>query len=202
MTPGLYKVLLLLVAAAATVRSIGILLLKGRQLRYRARAAAKPTSWADLSTEPEPPLLGLVTLTLLWRLDVPASVSAARAISAVLAVVAAALGWAVILWAVRSFPGVSPGHYILPEQKIISSGAYGCMRHPLYLGALFIWLALALAFWSRAALVATVFYVVPAYWIYMRAEERMLLSHFGEPYARYRERVGMLFPRCRFPRRI
>lgn len=202
MTPGLYRVLLVLVAAAGIIRSIGILLLKGRQLRYRARAVAKPTSWADLSTEPEPPLLGLVGLMLLWRLDVPASISAARAVPAVIGVVTAALGWALILWAVRSFPGVSPGHYVLPEQRIMSSGAYGWVRHPLYLGALLIWLALALAFLSWLVLVMTALYVVPAYWFYIGSEERMLLSHFGEPYARYRARVGMLFPRWRSPRGV
>jgi protein-S-isoprenylcysteine O-methyltransferase Ste14 len=122
-------------------------------------------------------------------------VPAGRAVAALTGLALAALGWAVILWAVRSFPGVSPGHYVLPEQRIVSDGAYGLVRHPLYLGALLIWCALALAFWSPVTLAVTVLYVVPAYWSYVRSEERMLLSHFGDEYARYRARVGMLFPR-------
>lgn len=48
---------------------------------------------------------------------------------------------------------------------------------------------------SRLVLLVTLPYVLPAYVVYMRSEEQMLLAHFGEPYARYRERVGMLFPR-------
>jgi protein-S-isoprenylcysteine O-methyltransferase Ste14 len=189
-----YQIVLGLVAGAALIRSIGIIALKGRQIRYRKRAAAKPTGWQDLCTEPEPPLLGIVALVLLGSL--PARVpSLGSVILAVLGLGLAVGAWVLIVWAVRSFPAVSPGHYVLPEQQIVTAGPYGYLRNPLYAGALLIWLALAVAFRSSAILGITLLYVLPAYLVYMRSEERMLLAHFGERYARYRENVGMLFPR-------
>jgi protein-S-isoprenylcysteine O-methyltransferase Ste14 len=67
----------------------------------------------------------------------------------------------------------------------------------LYVAAYLVWAAVAIAFGSPVALGLTVAYVIPGYWIYMRAEERMLLAHLGDAYARYREDVGMLVPRLR-----
>ncbi len=189
-----FQGLLTLVAGAALFRSIGILLLKFRQLRYRKRGAAMPTTWQDLCTEPEPPLMGVVAVVLMSSLpDSPPSQLAVVCVLGGLAL--ALLGWFLIAWAFFSFPAVSPGHYILPEHQIITSGPYGYLRHPLYAGALLIWFSVALSFQSGVVLGITVLYVLPAYLVYMRSEERMLLSHFGEPYDRYRERVGLLFPR-------
>jgi protein-S-isoprenylcysteine O-methyltransferase Ste14 len=71
------------------------------------------------------------------------------------------------------------------------------VRHPLYVAAYLVWLAVAIAFESVAALALAVIYVIPAYWIYMRSEEEMLLAHLGDAYRRYREEVGMLVPRPR-----
>jgi protein-S-isoprenylcysteine O-methyltransferase Ste14 len=189
-----YQILLTLVAGAALIRSIGILLLKVRQLRYRKRAATKPTAWQDLCTEPEPPLLGIVALVLLASLPAAAPSREGTAL-AFAGLFFSLAGWCLIAWAVRSFPTVSPGHYILPEQQIVTAGPYGHLRHPLYTGALLIWVSLSVAFASVVILGITLLYVLPAYLVYMRSEERMLLAHFGDPYARYRDRVGMLFPR-------
>jgi protein-S-isoprenylcysteine O-methyltransferase Ste14 len=192
-TATVYQVVLALIAGAALIRSIGILLLKARQIRYRNRAAAKPTAWQDLCTEPEPPLLGVVAVVLLFTLPTTAP-SWFDAALASFGLALAAAGWGLIAWAVRSFPAVSPGHYILPEQQIVTAGPYGHVRHPLYSGALLIWISLSVGFSSSVILAITVLYVLPAYLIYMRSEEHMLLAHFGESYAAYRNRVGMLFP--------
>jgi protein-S-isoprenylcysteine O-methyltransferase Ste14 len=189
-----YQIILALVAGAALIRSIGILLLKVRQLRYRRRAVTKPTAWQDLCTEPEPPLLGIVALVLLVSLP-EAAPSREASVLAFAGLLFAIAGWGLIAWAVHAFPALSPGHYILPEQQIVTAGPYGHLRHPLYTGALLIWVSLSLAFSSGVILGITLLYVLPAYLVYMRSEERMLLAHFGEPYARYRDRVGMLFPR-------
>jgi protein-S-isoprenylcysteine O-methyltransferase Ste14 len=189
-----YQLVLGLVAGAALIRSIGILALKVRQIRYRQRAAAKPTGWQDLCTEPEPPLVGIVALVLLTRLP-GSSPSLGSVMLSLVGLGLALSGWLPILWAVRSFPSVSPGHYILPEQQIVTAGPYGYLRNPLYAGALLIWLALAVAFRSGVILGVALLYVLPAYLVYIRSEERMLLAHFGEAYSRYREHVGMLLPR-------
>lgn len=196
MSVATHQIILWIVAGAALVRSVGILLLKLRQHRYLKRAVASPKSWRHHCTEPEPPLLGIVALVLLNSVAASAP-SWTGAVFAVGGLLLASAGWFLIVWAVRAFPTVSPGHYVLPEQQLVTAGPYGHIRNPLYAGAILIWLALALAFESGVALGITVLYVLPGYLVYMRSEEKMLLGHFGEPYARYRESVGMLFPRLR-----
>jgi protein-S-isoprenylcysteine O-methyltransferase len=101
-----------------------------------------------------------------------------------------------MLWALRAFPAVSTGHYVLPEQRVIRAGPYRLVRHPLYLAAFLIWLALALAFASPVALGLTLLYVIPGYVIYIRAEEEMLVAQLGDTYRSYQHDVGMLFPRA------
>jgi protein-S-isoprenylcysteine O-methyltransferase Ste14 len=183
------------VAVAALGRVVGILVLKLRQARYARRAVAAPRSWRDVCTVPEPYLLGVTTIALwLGPRAVPGPAELLRAGAGGLLA-----GFAVVLmlWALRSFPAVSTGHYVLPEHRVVSEGPYGLVRHPLYLAAYAVWLAVAVGFGSRLALALTVLYVVPSYWVYMRSEEQMLLAHLGDEYGRYRERVGMLFPRRR-----
>jgi protein-S-isoprenylcysteine O-methyltransferase Ste14 len=101
--------------------------------------------------------------------------------------IVAGLAIFLVLWVLRSFPSVSTGHYVLPDQRVVSGGSYGLVRHPLYVAAYLLWLAVAIGFGSLVALALGVLYVVPSYWICMRAEEDMLLE----------QQVGMLFPRGR-----
>ena len=112
-----------------------------------------------------------------------------------LALAAAAV--VLMLWSAWSFPSLSTGHYVLPDQKVISTGPYALVRHPLYVAAFLVWFSLALAFSSVAVLLITLLYVIPSYVVYMRAEEEMLLRHLGDAYVTYRARVGMFFPRIR-----
>ncbi len=103
---------------------------------YRKIALAVPGSWIDFVTYPEPPLLLLATV-LLWRTDMPPpepSLLHHVRVASAGAVALAAL--ALQIWALRSIPGVSPGHYVLPDQSVVSRGAYGFVRHPLYLQAI------------------------------------------------------------------
>jgi protein-S-isoprenylcysteine O-methyltransferase Ste14 len=133
--------------------------------------------------------------------DPPADPSAATAAAGIMGAVLAGAGISLMLWAVVSFPAVSPGHYILPEHRLIDEGAYAIVRHPLYLAALLIWAGIAAGFQSLAVLVVLLAYVLPAYLIYVRAEERMMSSHFGPAYERYCERVPGLIPRWTPPAR-
>jgi protein-S-isoprenylcysteine O-methyltransferase Ste14 len=192
-----YAFAIAFIGLAALGRVVGILVLKFRQARYAREAVAVPRSWRDLCTAPEPYLLGGVTIFLLLHHRVPDPSSAAAVAQVAAGFLLALVAVALMLWALRAFPSVSTGHYVLPDQRVISDGPYSLVRHPLYLAAFLVWLSLAVAFGSLLTLAVTLAYVIPSYVIYMRAEEEMLLAGLGEPYRVYRERVGMLLPRAR-----
>lgn len=183
------------IAFAAIGRSTGIIGAKVRQHRYRSRASSYPSTWRDRCTQPEPFLLLVVILVLLVTDDPPADPSALDAVAGIGGAVLAGAGISLMLWAVVSFPAVSPGHYILPEHRLIDRGAYALVRHPLYLAALLIWSGVTVGFESITVLVVLLAYVLPAYLIYIRAEERMMAGHFGPAYERYRDLVPGLVPR-------
>jgi protein-S-isoprenylcysteine O-methyltransferase len=185
---------------AALGRFIGIVLLKFRQARYARQALAYPRSWRDRCTVPEPYLLAATTLVLLLQLRVPSALSGPALGRSAAAATLALLAIALMLGALRAFPSVSTGHYVLPEQRVVRSGPYRLVRHPLYLAAFLIWLALALAFASPVTLGLTLLYVIPGYVIYLRAEEAMLLAQLGDAYRSYQHDVGMLLPHWSQPR--
>lgn len=79
-------------------------------------------------------------------------------------------------------------------QRLVTTGAYALVRHPLYASLTWMFFGAALAYANAAALGATLLVFLPA--MYWRAglEERLLAQAFPE-YAAYRRRVGMLFLR-------
>jgi protein-S-isoprenylcysteine O-methyltransferase Ste14 len=103
-------------------------------------------------------------------------------------------GLAVSLAAFFSFPNIGTGHYVDAGQRVVRRGIYHWVRHPIYLGVLLIWIGLALGCRSVLAGLVTVVYVIPAYVVYMRSEEQMMSTHFGEEYRRYCAEVGGLWP--------
>lgn len=200
MTSDIHAAWVGVAAGAALLRLVWIVLGKFRQLRYARRAVAMPTSWRDFCALPEPFVMAGFAWVL-WRGQAPAPEPDPLALaSAGVAALLALLGLALSAWAFASFPSVSTGHVVLPEQHVVTSGAYGFVRHPIYLAAFLIWLGLLLAFRSPWIAVVLALYVVPAYLVYIRAEEKMLLDSLGDEYARYRTRVGAFFPRPRLRR--
>ena len=192
-----YHGALVLVSIVAFVRVVVIVALKFRQARYGGQAVAAPRTWRDVCVVPEPYLLGAVTLWLLLSHEFSRQPSSAELAYGAVGLALSAAAVLLMVWSTWSYPSVSIGHYVLPDHKVISSGPYALVRHPLYLAAFLVWFSLALAFSNVAVLLITLIYVVPSYLVYMRAEEEMLLRHLGEAYATYRSCVGMLFPRIR-----
>jgi protein-S-isoprenylcysteine O-methyltransferase Ste14 len=195
MSPSLHQFALAFVALTALGRVTGILVLKFRQARYSERAVAIPSSWKDRCTVPEPYVLGGMTFWFLLVHGFPAEASFPELVRVAAGFLLAIIAAVLMLWCLRAFPSVSTGHYVLPDQRVVSEGPYALVRHPLYLAAFIVWFSISLAFSSLAAFLITVGYVIPSYLVYMRSEEEMLLRHLGDAYAGYRERVGMLFPR-------
>jgi protein-S-isoprenylcysteine O-methyltransferase Ste14 len=157
------------------------------------------TKWGPIETlaAPEPFLMAAFTYTLFARGAGHADGDWAATGLLVLGALLSAAGAALWLWAFATIPGLSSGHYVLPDQTLITSGPYASVRHPIYLAAIFLWIAVSAAYSSIGMLAVTLLYVIPAYALYARSEERMMVEHFGSAYREYQRETGMLFPRLR-----
>jgi protein-S-isoprenylcysteine O-methyltransferase Ste14 len=102
-------------------------------------------------------------------------------------------------WGVRTMGRqlVSPAE-VRPDTELVTTGAFGLVRHPLYDSVLMLWAGGALALLNYV-LGAGFLLLVPAFYLRARAEEAILAHHFGEAYAAYAARVPMLLPRLRRP---
>lgn len=165
-------------------------------LRARSLIATR-WGWVELLVVPEPFVLAAVTYALVTR-EVPmAPLPALRAAGAVAALILAVGGVALTTWAFLSLPSVGSGHYVLDQQPIVDRGAYGWLRHPIYLAVFMIWLGLAAAYLSLLALLMLGLYVIPIYLLYVREEEQLMIQRYGDAYREYQRRVGGLVPRLR-----
>ena len=105
-----------------------------------------------------------------------------------------AAGGALRLWPVfvlgDRFSGlvaIQPGH------RLVTSGVYGVIRHPSYLGLLISSLGWGLAFRSGIGVLLAAM-LVPPLLARIRAEERLLRTQFGGEYDAYRSRTPCLIP--------
>jgi len=80
------------------------------------------------------------------------------------------------------------------EHRVIDSGPYGLVRHPIYTGFILAALATALSTGTATAIVGGIIIAI-GYWLKARLEERFLTDELGdEAYAAYRGKVPMLVP--------
>ncbi len=82
---------------------------------------------------------------------------------------------------------------IQPGHSLVTTGIYGTIRHPSYLGLLISALGWALAFRSGVGVLLTALLIVPTVGR-MNAEETFLRSEFGGEYDAYRARTSRLIP--------
>jgi protein-S-isoprenylcysteine O-methyltransferase Ste14 len=80
------------------------------------------------------------------------------------------------------------------DHKLICTGPYATVRHPIYTGLLTATLGSALAVGRWQALVALAI-ILSAHILKARKEERLMISHFGGSYEQYRQHTGFLVPR-------
>jgi protein-S-isoprenylcysteine O-methyltransferase Ste14 len=105
-----------------------------------------------------------------------------------------AAGGALRIWPVfvlgRRFSGlvaIQPGH------TLVTSGVYGVIRHPSYLGLFVNSLGWGLAFRSGVGLLLAAL-TIPPLLARIRAEETLLRAQFGAEYDAYRARTSRLIP--------
>lgn len=83
---------------------------------------------------------------------------------------------------------------IKEEHKLITSGPYSRMRHPMY-SSHFLW-NIALFLISLNLLLLTIYIIaIPLTYLRMFKEENMMMEQFGEEYEGYMKRTGRVFPR-------
>ncbi len=192
---SLYATATSIVVGVAVIRTCVVSIAAVRMLLNRKRMVEERWGWVELLGLPELVLLPVVTYVLASNQPPAAELGLPQLGAALLAALLALAAAALSLWAGATFPTVTTGHYVLEDHPVVSDGPYGWVRHPIYVGVFLIWISLALAFASPIALLITLIYVIPIYYLYMREEEDMLKTQLGEEYLRYFERVGMLFPR-------
>ncbi|MGH6867578.1 MAG: methyltransferase family protein [Methylocella sp.] len=101
--------------------------------------------------------------------------------------------------ALRIWPVFVLGHRfsglvaIQPGHILVTSGVYGVIRHPSYLGLLVSTLGWGLAFRSGAGVLLAAL-MIPPLLARIGAEERLLREEFGAEYDAYRARTSRLIP--------
>jgi protein-S-isoprenylcysteine O-methyltransferase Ste14 len=105
-----------------------------------------------------------------------------------------AAGGALRIWPVfvlgKRFSGlvaIQPGH------TLVTSGVYGLIRHPSYLGLLINSLGWSLAFRSGVGVILTML-LIPPLLARIDAEENLLRSQFGDEYKTYLSHTWRLIP--------
>lgn len=166
------------------------------------RTLARPSASVDIKWDralffiaPEVVLPAIAALWLFYNCEVSPPYPPARMLWALLGAALALSGLALTVWSWLSLPSVGTGRYLLEGQALVTKGAYGFVRNPIYTGAFLIWFGLAAAYTNGAVLLLTVLYVIPAYVLNVRGEEQMMLSRYGDEYRAYRRRVGAFIPR-------
>jgi protein-S-isoprenylcysteine O-methyltransferase Ste14 len=82
---------------------------------------------------------------------------------------------------------------IQENHELIERGPYVYVRHPMYSGLVL--MLLGTVIWYGRWVGAIVFVAsLVGTWLKLRAEERLLIGHFGTSYLKYKERVKALIP--------
>ena len=105
-----------------------------------------------------------------------------------------AAGIGIAIWARNHIGQYWSGNITLKtEHKLIRTGPYSTMRHPIYSGLFLAFIGTALANGEVRALIAVVLIFLSHSWKALR-EEALLRTAFGSEYDEYRKQTGFLLP--------
>ena len=103
-------------------------------------------------------------------------------------------GLAIAVWARRHLGRYWSGAIARKEgQRIVRTGPYRLVRHPIYTGLLVAVLGSALVLGNLRGFLALLC-ITLAYALKIRREEQFLMTEFGDDYRRYRAEVKALIP--------
>jgi protein-S-isoprenylcysteine O-methyltransferase Ste14 len=81
------------------------------------------------------------------------------------------------------------------EHRLVTTGVYHRIRHPMYSAHLVWGLAQPLLLWNWLAGFSMLAFSLPLYLYRVGREEKMMETKFGEEYEEYRKRTGMFIPK-------
>jgi protein-S-isoprenylcysteine O-methyltransferase Ste14 len=145
-------------------------------------------------------VLAVGFLYKIWR-PLPLSLGApARLVASLLGVLLYFPGLALFLWGRRTMGEMydlssSLGVQLYADHKLVTTGPFALVRHPLYLGGIIAELGALLIFRNWAMLLVAL--NAPALVLRGRREEEVLAAEFGEQWAEYKQRTPMLLPQLR-----
>lgn len=84
---------------------------------------------------------------------------------------------------------------VFEDHRLVTTGPYAIVRHPMYLGIVLFHIGASLAMQSPLLLFATLGIIVPFTAIRLTAEEKALAVAFPDRYPEYQRRVPALLPR-------
>jgi len=116
---------------------------------------------------------------------------------AVAGFIATLLGWAVAIWARVHLGRYWSDKVVLREDhKLVRSGPYAYMRHPIYSGVL-LGVAGTAVVLNEVRGVAAFLLLLANYAIKAKKEERILAQQFAEEFTEHQQHAGFLLPRFR-----
>lgn len=81
------------------------------------------------------------------------------------------------------------------QNRLVTDGLYALVRHPQYTGLFLGLFGEGVVHWPTIFSVAIFPFIVLAYYLLARSEERKVLAQFGDEYRAYQQRVPMFIPR-------
>lgn len=84
---------------------------------------------------------------------------------------------------------------IYEGQRLLTSGPFAFVRHPLYASLIWIFVGGSLIYANPLSLLMTLGVFAPMMYVRAKKEDSLLLEAFGEEFEEYRNRTGMFFPR-------
>ena len=140
-----------------------------------------------------PDVVWVIVASLMWlastktpRLEIPSPVRVGIAVVlTVVGVLVMASARALLVRADTTWRPMTPGQ----TTSLVTSGAYGLSRNPIYLGMLLVMLGWAVLLSSPAALVVSSVFVVYLDRFQIGPEERALSAILGQEYSDYLKRV-------------
>jgi protein-S-isoprenylcysteine O-methyltransferase Ste14 len=88
-----------------------------------------------------------------------------------------------------------PGSGVFQEQKLVTSGPFSLIRHPIYSAHIALWLGASLGMLNWILLGLWPLYVALIFFVPVQAEEKLLKRKFGRAYEIYSKKTGKLFPK-------